>query len=625
MKKNFNTFIIILFLFLFYHIYCSNNNNLLDSDKICPNKNKKCLFSINYNNSISPKIPTSFPGNAIFNNYRYIYLIFTIPTTQIQKYFYLEAYDISNNETIISNGDCYFINVGEKTEYEIRIYKKLISNSYIRFGFFGITENFTMMVKLEFTLNTFLFLIDIPLTNKNSLYKSSVFPSENETNIENEKNIEQKNREKLCKELCFKIMQRIFKTYLNINLFENSFYSSIEIPVSPFFLVTVEYSVGWELTTENTFKPEINVLSETTVIDGKIDSHYDKLYFNETINKKNNVIKIIELYNKKILNIVLEFIKETKYFTLTISTNSDNSIAVFTLKNYKERTKNINYEIQIKIQFNNLNIKNLAKFASIKIKSFLSEMIEKKVNSYFDKIFFIFGIFDILKIINPELDNYMQSLPLFDNNKINSVSIALQSILQGTDDKLNSLGVNTTELGAKFLNMKYDNNSGIYYADFDCWQKIFGMNKIYDIIFNLGSSMETNNEGNFTYNNENYIFWAWKGDYINLGAGAELGIYYGGLEKDFSHWKVDKSLVMSMSLNLSHKTHGNIVKNWNNNGKETWWINAFAPKYKKVKAQDLTANFIVEFKDKNMFNEFAKTERKGWTYDKNKNIATLNL
>ena len=62
-----------------------------------------------------------------------------------------------------------------------------------------------------------------------------------------------------------------------------------------------------------------------------------------------------------------------------------------------------------------------------------------------------------------------------------------------------------------------------------------------------------------------------------------------------------------------------------NNGKESWWITAFVPKYKKVKAQDLTANFIVEFKDKDMFNEFAKTERKGWTYDKNKNIATLNL
>jgi hypothetical protein len=156
-------------------------------------------------------------------------------------------------------------------------------------------------------------------------------------------------------------------------------------------------------------------------------------------------------------------------------------------------------------------------------------------------------------------------------------------------------------------------------------KKFFLINKIYDIIYKFSIKYGNKYEGNFTYNNENYIFWAWKGDYINLGAGAELGIYYGGLSKDFSHWKVDKSLAMSMSLNLSHKTHGNIVKNWNNNGKETWWITAFAPKYKKLKAHDLTANFNVEFKNEDMFYEFLKTEKKGWTYDKNKKIATLNL
>ena len=517
------------------------------------------------------------------------------------------------------------ISMYQNNEYEIRIYKKLKTNSYIRFGFFGISQNFTMMVKLEFTLNYFLYFSDIALTNKNSLNKSSIFLSEE--NSTNEKTLEQKNREKLCKELCSKIMKRLFKTYLNINLFEDSFSSSVTIPASPFFLVTIEYTVGWELTTENTFKPETNILSETTVINGNIDSHYDRLYYNETINHNNNVIKIIELYNKRIINIVLELIKEIKYFTLTISTNPDNSFAVFTLKNYKDKKKIINYEIQIKIQFNNLNIKNLAKFALITTNNFISEMIEKKVNSYFDRIFFILGVFDILKSINPAIDNYVQSLPLFDNDKINSVSISLQSILHGFDDRLSRLGVNTSELAAKFLNMKFDKKFGIYYDDFDCWQKIFGVNKIYDIIFNLTTSMETNNEGNFTYKNENYIFWAYKGDYINFGAGAELGIYYGGSSsnKDFSHWKVDKSLAMSMSLTLSHKTLGKIVENWNNNGEKTWWITAFAPKYKKLKAHDLTANFNVEFKNEDMFYEFSKTERKGWTYDKNKKIATLNL
>jgi len=37
----------------------------------------------------------------------------------------------------------------------------------------------------------------------------------------------------------------------------------------------------------------------------------------------------------------------------------------------------------------------------------------------------------------------------------------------------------------------------------------------------------------FTYGDERLMLWAWKGDYINLGAGAELGIYREGIGP---HW-----------------------------------------------------------------------------------------
>ena len=235
------------------------------------------------------------------------------------------------------------------------------------------------------------------------------------------------------------------------------------------------------------------------------------------------------------------------------------------------------------------------------------------------------GVLDILRINNPQLDSNSRSLPLFDNNKINSLSIALPTILHGFDDYFSSLGIDTAEFAAKALDMKFDEKFKIYYADFNCWQQIFGYNSKYDLIFDLATSMEKNNEGIFKYNNQTYIFWAWKGDYINLGVGAELGIYYGGPWKNFSHWKVDKSLAMPMTLNLKHKIYGNIVENWNNNGEDSWWITAFAPKYKKMKAQDLTVNFTVKFKNEGMFNAFDKIERKGWTFDKNKMIAYLNF
>ena len=73
--------------------------------------------------------------------------------------------------------------------------------------------------------------------------------------------------------------------------------------------------------------------------------------------------------------------------------------------------------------------------------------------------------------------------------------------------------------------------------------------------------MRFNNNGTFDYIKKNYILWAWKGDYLNLGAGAELGIYYGGKDIN-SFWKVDKSLAMPMTLTLKHKTKGIIVDNW---------------------------------------------------------------
>ena len=115
-----------------------------------------------------------------------------------------------------------------------------------------------------------------------------------------------------------------------------------------------------------------------------------------------------------------------------------------------------------------------------------------------------------------------------------------------------------------------------------------------------------------------------KGDYINLGAGAELGIYYGGKDKD-SFWLVDKSLAMPMTLTLAHKIYGNIVDNWDNEGNNSWWITSFNPKYPRVKADDLTAYFSVKFENKDMFDEFSKIEREGWSYDKTTKIAYLIL
>ena len=59
--------------------------------------------------------------------------------------------------------------------------------------------------------------------------------------------------------------------------------------------------------------------------------------------------------------------------------------------------------------------------------------------------------------------------------------------------------------------------NGVYHAKFDCWQQIFGYNDLYDILFDLGTSMESK-RFHFSYGGTSYVFWMWKGDYINLTA-----------------------------------------------------------------------------------------------------------
>ncbi|ORX45937.1 hypothetical protein BCR36DRAFT_357526 [Piromyces finnis] len=211
----------------------------------------------------------------------------------------------------------------------------------------------------------------------------------------------------------------------------------------------------------------------------------------------------------------------------------------------------------------------------------------------------------------------------FWNNVKDAISNGVNNIIHAGNDVAVKLGIDTAKYGAFFLNMKKDEN-GVYHADFDCWQQYFGYNNFYDYMFDLGTSMAYNNDGMFSYNGENYILWAWKGDYVNLGAGAELGIYMGGKDRS-SHWKAAPSHAMPMTLTLTHRTKGTIVNQWNNRGNDSWWITAFNPNYKNVNANDLTATFTVKFTNAGMYSAFEKTRPNGWSFNSSTRTATLVL
>ena len=584
----------------------NNYYDLANNDNICSNKNTGCSFYVTNNYPISPKIPTRLPTQAILGDYRYIYLSFTIPEKQEQKSFYLEAYYISDKETIISNGDCYLANINENSDYELRISKTLRTKDYIRFGFFGLTNDFIMEVKLNFILNISLYFSDIALSGTNSLKRNDI-PSLEEYLLERNKQlVEQRNRENIAKESCKQIMKKVFDADLDLDQFEgDAFLSTIINPISPFIVTTVSYTVGLVMKIENFFHPESVILSEIRIKNGKIVYYQDGLDYlegNALIN--NDVLKMIELYNKRITDIALDFGID-RDFTLIISTNKDINYLIYTMRFYEEKNDLIYFEIRFKTQLTNQKLNELiVNIPTLpEIFNFLprvEQCFSENAISFKEKIEYI------IKGVN--LINGIINLQRFDSNfSQRKASLLIKEI-------------DWAEIGGTLLDMDAD-EEGIYHARFDCWQQCVGYTRFYDSIFDLFTDMRYNNEGMFNYNGQNYILWAWKGDYLNLGAGAELGFYYGG-EDINSIWQIDKSLAMPMTLTLTHKDKGTIVNNWKNT---TWWITAFNPNVKNAFANDLTAYYTVEFINDDMFDEFAKTERRGWSYDKTKKIASLVL
>ena len=326
----------------------------------CSDLKNGCNFNISSNNPISPKIPTEIPVNAILSNYRYIYLIFHIPQNQTQK-FYLMAYDTSIKETIISNGDYYEIDCNENNKYELRIFKSLKEDSFVQFLFLGVPQNLVIKVEIKFELSIFLYLNDIPLSNGNSLDSSN-----NELILKyideiNKKTIAKKETLNQVKEVIDIITKKMFDLTVNFNFFELS--NSEVYFISPCFIVTISYNVGYEISTENYFEPEKEKLSETKVLKGKIDIHSDGLdLLDGKINIDNIISKSFDLYNKNIKEQIFDFGLEKERYSLTISTNALKNCLIYTFRFFMDDNfKYIVYEIEIKIEFINIILAELSK------------------------------------------------------------------------------------------------------------------------------------------------------------------------------------------------------------------------------------------------------------------------
>ena len=172
--------------------------------------------------------------------------------------------------------------------------------------------------------------------------------------------------------------------------------------------------------------------------------------------------------------------------------------------------------------------------------------------------------------------------------------------------------------------------NGVYHTRQDCWQQFFGYNNFYDWAFNLGTDMQRT-KFPFFLGNKEYIFWAWKGDYLNLGAGAELGIYSRLVikGKNISHWisETKSSLFMSMTLKYRNK----VIATYTPKSKQ-WWITCFNPYHQDAKAHQISVTFNIYFSsNKKLFKAFynkygtGRYKNRMWKFYYDKYIATLTF
>ena len=192
--------------------------------------------------------------------------------------------------------------------------------------------------------------------------------------------------------------------------------------------------------------------------------------------------------------------------------------------------------------------------------------------------------------------NCVDSSGLFWSELWSGFKSVVRTALHIGNSVIKAFGVDTAGIGAYWLNMSKD-SKGIYHANFDCWQSWFGYNDFYDFMFGIGTNM-ISQKYQFTYNKRNYILWAWKGDYINLGAGAELGIYFGGP----NHWFVNKKLASKITMKVTYNKM-TIISHQD----YTWWITGFNGRLTNFNISKLKATFVFKFNSRAMYNAFINT------------------
>lgn len=288
-----------------------------------------CEFNITKDFPITPKIPRKyiyFIKNTFFWTVDGYYLQLNIPESQVQKSFYIEAYDASNGENIIKGGDCFYINTSEydtiKNDLKYTfIFTDLDNITFIRFRFFGLSEGFSMNVKikLDTTIN---FMMEyktllIYYQDSDSLNKSDIENLEENSEEYKKKMDEQKQYIQFAKGIIKNTTLQLFFSNIDLNLFGDDIFDSTVIYAPP-FKITISYLVGDKYSSSNYYEPSIT-LFDSKIAKGKISINWGAYnYFNKKVTISNRFLDLYNMFQNHIINIVLKLVISNDNFYFTV-------------------------------------------------------------------------------------------------------------------------------------------------------------------------------------------------------------------------------------------------------------------------------------------------------------------
>ena len=159
---------------------------------------------------------------------------------------------------------------------------------------------------------------------------------------------------------------------------------------------------------------------------------------------------------------------------------------------------------------------------------------------------------------------------------------------------LKKLSKGSTELGALALGFLLDNKEIAYHSQSNTWQKKFGYNRAYDLLFWLGTLGGMDDE-RLMSDDKSIVIWMWKGDYLNLHSGTEIGLY--------THSKVNGhfnavDFLVPMKLYLYYTEDNGSYTNifgWEPDEVKykQWWITGFR-KYGKPKPNRMSTIGVID-------------------------------